>query len=111
MSNSQAGDPIEERRYQIRKAFENGAPLQYRPVESILPADWRDATWCAWDWSRYNYRIKTKEATKDVAVAVYPYLHNGVVVWLADGDMHKRYPNYKVIKRFRMIEGIRHAII
>lgn len=108
MSNSKSGDPVEERRYQIRKAFENGAPLQYRSVESISPADWRDATWCAWDWSRYSYRIKPKEKIiVEKPVSIYPYLVAGVVVWAAIPPQ----PGFKKIKKFRMINGIRHAII
>jgi len=53
-----------EKRYQVRKAFEEGAPLQYRKINHNFLEEWKDATWSRWEWARYEYRIKPKEKEK-----------------------------------------------
>lgn len=98
-----------EERYQVRKAFENGEPLQYRRINPISFEEWRDATWSRWEWARYEYRIKPKQAPMESLVPIYPYFISGTVYWMtkSESDMNTDIP----IKKFRTINGVRHAVI
>lgn len=106
-----------EKRYQVRKAFEEGAPLQYRKINHNFLEEWKDATWSRWEWARYEYRIKPKEKEKvEVFVPVYPYLINGIVTWYTEERVaHKQqmYPDVKFTRiiKFRTIKGVRNAVI
>jgi hypothetical protein len=104
---------IEEHRYQVRKAFEEGAPLQYKLINA---KEWSEAFWCGWEWDKYDYRIKPKETVKvEKAVPLHPYLLNGSVVWHTTErvlyNKSRRLEAYQPILRFRTTGGVRHAII
>lgn len=113
--NSVAANAKLEERYQVRKAFENGEPLQYRKLNPTSFEEWRDATWSRWEWAKYEYRIKPKEKV-ELFVPVYPYLVNGIVTWYTEERIaHKQqmYPDVKFtrITKFRTSKGVRNAVI
>ncbi len=116
MGTSCAINSVEEQRYQIRKAFENGEPLQYR-ARSSQDTYWATAHWCGWDWSSYEYRIKPKEKEKvEVLVPMYPYLIDGVVVWCTEecaALKQNAYPAVSLvpITKFRTVKGVRNVVI
>lgn len=115
--DSVAANDSWEKRYQVRKAFENGEPLQYRKLHPLYFENWKDATWCRWDWDRYEYRIKPKEKEKvEVFVPVYPYLVNGLITWYTEERVaykQQMSPDVKFTRiiRFRTIKGVRNAVI
>ena len=96
---------IAKYRFEVRYRFEHGEKLQYRTRGSI---EWKDATWCKWEWGIYEYRIKPE--VKEVKVPIYPYLTDmGIVVW-ANTD-YKRPDSWTPIERFVTKDKVRHAVI